>query len=466
VEVLPKPPSAAGLRLRSGLVNGGGFLRYVEKKSEYGGMLDLQFGTIGITAFGLFVPEPFSLVVVIGIVFRPRIELSFGFTLNGLGGIIAVNRTLSSTALAKALQEGGLDQLLFPRDPVAAAPRILDTLGAVFPESRGGFVVGPIALLGWGSQSGFVKAKLGVILSLPDPVIAVLGVLTVVVPTPETPRELRTVDFHLEIFASFTADYFLIRGELVNSKLAKVTASGSMGLLIRWGGEAEFAISAGGFSPRFSQPPELAEMKRLALELSPPIDLLKVHVEAYFAITSNTLQFGGGIIISADIGIASGRAWVLVDAFFMWSPHIFFTFRINAGIEIKVLGATFCGVTFRGELSGMTPWRLEGHASVTLFFKDIPFDLGPWEWGEKRPAPALPVSPVKEAAQALSAPAACKPQLPAGRRCARAIHRRRHDAAAGPSARPARDQATPRPPRDRDRPHRFKSSHVAPRVSR
>jgi hypothetical protein len=414
VEVLPKPPYAAGLRLRTALVNGGGFLRYKEDKSEYGGMLDLQFGTIGITAFGLYVPDPFSLAVVMGLVFRPRIELSFGFTLNGLGGIIAINRSLSATELGKALQQGGLDQLLFPSDPIAAAPKILDRLGAVFPAKPGGFVVGPIALLGWGSQAGFVKAKLGVVLSLPDPVIAVLGVLSVVVPTPETPRELRTVDFHLEVASFFTADYFKIIGSLVASKLAQVTVTGDMGLLIRWGGEAEFAISAGGFFPHFRPPPELADMRRLALDFSPPIDLLKVHAEAYFAIASNSLQFGGGLSISADVGIASGKAWVLVDALFKWTPHIFFIFRIEAGIEIKVLGETFAGVTFRGTLWGMTPWRLEGHASVTVFFKDIPFDLGPWDWGESPPAPALPISPVKEAAQALSAPAAWKPQLPAG----------------------------------------------------
>ena len=34
VDVLPKPPYAAGLRVRSGLVNGGGFLRYLERRTK------------------------------------------------------------------------------------------------------------------------------------------------------------------------------------------------------------------------------------------------------------------------------------------------------------------------------------------------------------------------------------------------------------------------------------------------
>jgi hypothetical protein len=414
VEVLPKPPIAAGLRIRSGLVNGGGFLRYKEDKGEYGGVLDLQFGHFGITAFGLFVPEPFSLVIVMGIVFRPRIELSFGFTLNGLGGIIAVNRTLSATALVSAMQAGELDQLLFPSDPISAAPKILDRLGEVFPPKDRGFVVGPTALLGWGSQAGFVKAKLGIVLSLPDPVIAVIGVLTVVVPTPETPREARTVDFHLEVAAFITADYFLVRGELVNSKIAQMTAFGSMGLLIRWGAGAEFAISAGGFFPHYLPPPELADMKRLTVDLSPPTDLLKTRVEAYFAIDPNSIQFGGCITITAEVGPASGKGWIQVDALFSWTPHLGFVFHIDAGIELKVFGETFAGVKLTGTLKGMTPWSLEAKASVTVFFQEIPFELGPWEWGEKAPAPALPVSPVKEAAQALSAPSAWKPLLPSG----------------------------------------------------
>lgn len=414
LEALPKPPTAAGLRIRTGVVNGGGYLRYKEDTGEYGGMLDLQLGPVGVTAFGLFVADPFSLVVVMSVVFNPKVELSFGFTLNGVGGIIALNRALDTPALAKALQEGGLDQLLFPSDPIMAAPSILDRLGVVFPRKEDGFVVGPILMLGWGSQAGFVKAKLGVILSLPDPVIAVLGVLNVAVPSTEVPPDLRIVDLHVEVMAVFTSDYFLLRGELVNSKIAKVTMAGSLGLLVRWGGEADFAISVGGFYPKYQPPKELSDMRRLSVDLSPPIDLLKVRGEAYFALSPSSLQFGGGVTISADIGIASGKAWVLVDAFFKWSPYIAFTFKVDAGVDIRVLGKSFMGVRFEGTLAGMTPWHVEGHASVTVFWKKIPFDLGPWEWGPSAPPLLAAISPVKEAAVALSEPVAWKPRLPSG----------------------------------------------------
>jgi hypothetical protein len=85
LDVRPKPPFAAGLRVDAGVVKGGGFMRYVEDKKEYGGVLDLQFTKIGITAIGLVGTEPFSfvIVIVIGVHFLPKIELGFGFTLGG-----------------------------------------------------------------------------------------------------------------------------------------------------------------------------------------------------------------------------------------------------------------------------------------------------------------------------------------------------------------------------------------------
>src|SRR6516164_6050273 len=111
------------------------------------GVLDLRFTEIGITAIGLLTADPFSFVMVMGIHFLPKIELSFGFTLNGLGGLIAVERGVSTDQLASGLREGAVEQLLFPDDPIAAAPKILDRLGAIFPFLAGGFVVGPIAEL-------------------------------------------------------------------------------------------------------------------------------------------------------------------------------------------------------------------------------------------------------------------------------------------------------------------------------
>ena len=139
-----------------------------------------------------------------------------------------------------------------------------------------------------------------------------------------------------------------------------------------------------------------------------------MKAEIYFAITSNTVQFGGRITLDADLEVAEAKAWIGVDALFQWSPRLYFVFLIDAGVEIKALGHTVAGVSFHGELSGMKPWHLEGHAKTTILLWDVPVDIGPIEWGEHDESIAPPVSPANLAAEALALPEAWTPRLPTG----------------------------------------------------
>jgi Family of unknown function (DUF6603) len=413
-DVTPKPPAAAGLRINTGLITGGGYLRYTAATREYGGVLDLQFAKIGITAIGLIGTEPFSLVVVIGVRFTPKIELSFGFTLSGIGGLLAVERRLDSDALRKGIREGAVAMLLFPEDPVASAPNILKRLEQVFPEQQGGFVVGPMVELGWGSQAGFVKARLGVVLALPDPRIVILGALQIGVPSADVDPALRIVDLRAEIFGEITPDYFLLIVSLAGSRIAGISVSGDIGMLIRWNGDAAFALSVGGFHPKYTPPREVADLRRIALQMSPPVPILKVRAEAYFAVTGNSIQFGGGVWFSADLGVVSGEAWLTVDALFQWAPRIYFVFIVDCGVTIKALGVTVAGVSFHGELSGTRPWHLEGYAETKILFAKAKLRIPATEWGGRDTSTAPPVSATEQVRQALSKDSAWTPQLPAG----------------------------------------------------
>lgn len=126
------------------------------------------------------------------------------------------------------------------------------------------------------------------------------------------------------------------------------------------------------------------------------------------------MQFGGKIDVSADLKVASARAWLQLDALFQWSPRFYFIVAIDAGIQVKAFGVTIAGVSFHGELSGTTPWRIEGRATVEILFWDVDVDIGPIEWGERDTASAPTVSPAEVAAAALTEDAAWKPRLPAG----------------------------------------------------
>ena len=52
-----KPPSGAGLSIDAAGVNGGGYLAYDSAKSEYQGVLQLQFENLALQAFGLITTQ-------------------------------------------------------------------------------------------------------------------------------------------------------------------------------------------------------------------------------------------------------------------------------------------------------------------------------------------------------------------------------------------------------------------------
>lgn len=412
--VSPKIASGVGLRLKTPAVTGGGYLRYDEIKREFGGVLQLEMLKIGVTAIGLVGTDPFSLVIVIGIRFSPKIELGFGFTLSGLGGILAIERTLDSAALRDGLKDGIVGQLLFPSDPVAAAPQILNQLGKVFPPRQGGFVIGPIAELGWGSQAGFVKARLGAVISLPDPKLVLLGHVQIGVPSAEVDPKARVIDLRAEIMGEITPDYFFLKVSLSKSKLFTLEVTGDLAVFIQWAGEGAFAISVGGFFPGFEAPPQIGPMERVGIKFAPPVKWLSLSATAYVAITSNTVQFGGRVELIAKLDPARAEAWLQLDALFQWAPHFYFIIRIDAGIRVSAFGVTVAGVSFRGELSGDKPFRLEGRAVVEILWWDVPVDVGPITWGERTPPPAPEIDPLGVAADALMAEEAWTPRLPPG----------------------------------------------------
>ena len=405
----PRLPDAVGVKIKTGVVDGGGF--FSRKGKEYGGVIDVRMAGTGVTAIGIISVDPFSMVLVMGIHFSPAVELSWGFTLNGVGGILALDRAIDTDALRKGLREHAVENLLFPEDPVAAAPKILKQLGAIFPAKEDAFVVGPIIEVGWGSQARVIEARLGVVLSLPDPRIVLLGALRVRAPSKFTP----ITDLRAEIYGEINPDYLVVIVSLNDSKIANVPVSGEMGFYVRWGGADEFALSVGGWHPKYKEAPsQLAELKRVTVDLSPPVGV-KIVVAGYFALVPGALMFGVHGEISAKVGPAAGRAWVTIDAIFRWVPRVSFEASLSVGITITVFGKTFANVQFNGQLTGVTPWTVHGTAVIDVWwFPTIDFDVGPYEWGDK-PAVSVPaIDILDEVRTALSAPEAWRAQLPAG----------------------------------------------------
>jgi Family of unknown function (DUF6603) len=418
-DVAPRWPDAIGLRVNAGPVKGGG---YLERKVrvygtgadkveivEFGGVIQLEILKVGVYAIGILSPEPFSLVLVMGVRFPTAIELSFGFTFNGIGGILALNRRVDTGELIKGMATHFIDRVLFPDDPVAEAPKLLEQVAHVFPPYAGGFVVGPIIELGWGSQAKIVEAKIGVILALPDPKVILLGAVRVRAPAKQAPL----TDFRCEVYGEISSDRLLIIATLRDSKIANIAVSGDLGLLIQWGGGGDFALSVGGFHPRYTEAPNaLKGLERLTIDLSPPA-IVKIVIKAYFAVTAGAVMAGVRGDLTADIGVASAHAWLQLDMIFRWSPRFGFGVDLEIGIEIEVFGCSFAEISFKGALEGTMPWKVQGTATVDVWWlPTFHFDLGPITWGESPPAVEPAKNPLLLVQEALGAKEAWKAIMP------------------------------------------------------
>ena len=94
-------------------------------------------------------------------------------------------------------------------------------------------------------------------------------------------------------------------------------------------------------------------------------------------------------------------------------PRFGFAIDIDLGIDIEVFGCSFASVTFKGSLEGTTPWRIQGTATVDVWFlPTFHLDLGPYEWGDPPPTLAGDGDPLALVQQALSEDAAWKAVLP------------------------------------------------------
>src|SRR5207248_11506938 len=85
----------------------------------------------------------FALLILITAEFTP-IQLGFGFTLNGVGGLLALNRTLDTEALRAGVRTGAVSSILFPEDVVANIIRIISDLKTLFPIAQDHLIIGPM----------------------------------------------------------------------------------------------------------------------------------------------------------------------------------------------------------------------------------------------------------------------------------------------------------------------------------
>ena len=192
---------------------------------------------------------------------------------------------------------------------------------------------------------------------------------------------------------------------LEDSRVAGFPVTGDLGVFIGLGSDPGFAISAGGFHPSYAPPPLLASMRRLSIDLSPPI-LLTIRASGYVALTTNSLQFGGRLEASGEAGPVSIHGFVQLDAIVRWAPSFSFEADLGAGFDMRFEGVSFAGVRLQLHLAGPAPWNVHGTATLEIpVLPDVDVEVGPATWGDDTNPPPPTVHPralVREALVAAS----------------------------------------------------------------
>jgi hypothetical protein len=401
--VVPTLPSGLGIDLALPVISGGGFLQ-TTGPGGYGGVLELNLLVLTIEAFGLLqLPvsgRPFSFVAIISVEFPfPGIDIGSGFAIAGVGGIVGVNRRVDTDALNAAIVDGSAARLLFPVDPAAHGPAIIATMGRVFPEAKDHLIVGPMLKVSWGGR--IVSMIVAVVVDLPSPIqMVILGRVTVALPDPLVPLVFIQATFAGAFEISPTPSFSMV-ASLDGSYISGMPLNGDIFFLLRGGDDADFVLSAGGFNPRYVPPKEVpANMQRLQLAMTPP-GVPGLHAEAYFAVTTNSVQFGARLDLCDEIAGCGVDGWFSFDALFKWDPVFSFSIHANAGVAVQVIGQTLMGISFDLVLEGPAPWHVQGTGSVSLFLFSASLDFDA-TWGSAPPAlaPAQDLGTVLQAALA------------------------------------------------------------------
>ncbi len=347
---------------------------------------------VEVTAIGIIntkMPDGsdgFAFLAIISVEFNPGIQLGFGFTLLGVGGLVGLNRSMDLDALVAGARSGSIDTILFPQDVIANAPRIISDLRTFFPIEEDVFLIGPMAKFGWGTPT-LISLSLGILIEIPGNV-AIVGKLTVAIPDERVPLIIINVAFMGAIEFDKKRGWFF--AALYDSRVIYMTLEGGMGVLAAFGDDSNFVVSVGGFHPIYN-PPALPfqDIPRIAINvLNTPV--AKVIVTAYFAVTSNTVQFGARATLYFGIKIASIEGHIAFDALFQFSPF-YFNITISASLSVKLFGAGLFSVRFRGSLEGTSPWHIEGTGSISVLFWDVDVDFSK-TWGDKEDTKLPPIS--------------------------------------------------------------------------
>lgn len=378
-----KPPDGVALAISAPGVSGAGFVAFDAASARYLGVVALAVGDVSISAVGVLDTRlpggatGYSLIIVASAGFPP-VELGFGFSLTGIGGVVAVNRTADVPSLQALARAGQLDSLLFPADLAHRAPQVAASLAKVFPPLPGHFIVGPAVRVEWGT-GGIVDAEVGVFIELSDSGggisllrVALLGWAHLRLPDAVGP----VADITLDVLgvADLAAKTLSLDAGLRKSAIAGLPVTGQAALRASWGASPAFVLAIGGFNPHFAAPAGFPALARFTLSVGG--NNPRLRLSAYLALTSNTVQLGCKADLYASAGPAAVSASLNFDALVQLKP---FGLVVDLTVAATVLlgGSPVLSLRLDLHVTGPQPWIVTGSASfqVLCFSYSVPISI-------------------------------------------------------------------------------------------
>lgn len=367
-------PVGIAVNVATGPVSGGGSIRHDKTTGDYVGVVVLRLGKrVTLTCLGLVATRDAqgneqSSLILIGTV--EHLDLQAGFvTFDGFGIIYVSDRRLDVAAVRAALPTGQLRHILFPADPVKHVPELVSALRTFFPVAPGVHSYGILVKLFFGAGHPIIRADLALLLerdSVADRSrLLVLGRISSALPQDKNAM----LRLNLDVVGVFDLDSgaMAVDAVLYESKLCGRFVLTGAAAFRRAPGEG-FALAVGGFNPRFRPPTGFPVVPRVTVALTSG-DNPKLTVEAYFALTSNTVQFGARASLYAAAYGFSIEGYIGFDVLIqLWPPHFIADFQ--AGVQLKRGSRNLFKVDVRGVLEGPIPLRVAGKATFGILWWD------------------------------------------------------------------------------------------------
>jgi hypothetical protein len=319
-------------------------------------------------------------------------------------GLLALNRQVDVDALRSRMASGAAGRILAPEDPIRNAPVLLADLAAVFPPTPGVAVVGPTLQLSWVE---LVRFDLGVFIELPGPRrIVLLGSARAAIENPGGGRPYLQIRLDIVGVIDFAQQLVAFDAVLIDSHILGILElTGGAAFRLSWGAEPYVVLTVGGFHPAYNPAPLVfpSSLTRIAMVRGTPGDFLYFRFEGYFAVTTNTLQFGAAVEVIISLGPFNIRGFLAFDALIRFEPF-HFQFSIHASVKVRWKSHNLGGLDLSGELSGPGPVVFHGKVCFEILWFDICFEET-FRLGSSTPPAVHPVaSAVAELAAELGDP--------------------------------------------------------------